>query len=175
MFENRYVLNAKLYRAWTAPIFYRTKYFWIMLAVFLSGAAGTIVFYTVGASDKWKALGLLMMFIGLYRGVFFDWITADKQFRVMSAKSGRKEWSCRIVIGNTIRMFMDDKLNNEVYFGQIKTFTEGRSYFDLGAERDNVRLDKAGFTKGTPEEFKAWMLAEHPEIEYKKAEKQFDR
>ena len=175
MFENRYVMNAKLYRRWMVPVFYRTKFFWIMLAVFLTGTVSTVVFYSTGASDKWKTLGLLMMFIGLYRGMCFDWITADKQFKIMSARSGKKQWDCRIVIGRTIRMFMDEKLNNEVFFGSIKTFTEGKSYFDLGAEQDRVRLDKAGFVKGTAEDFKAWMLSEHPEIEYKRAENQFDR
>ncbi len=52
---------------------------------------------------------------------------------------------------------------------------EAKSYFDLAVDNDFVRLDKAGFTKGTPEEFKEWMLKEHPEIPYEKEKKEFDR
>lgn len=175
MFENHYIMNAKLYRRWVTPVFYKTKFFWVMVMLFLSGAVGTAVFYSIDATDKWKSLSLLLMFSGIYRGVFFDWISADRQFKIIAARSGKKEWDCRIVIGNTIRMFMDGKLDNEVYFGQIKALTEAKSYFDLATEKDSLRLDKAGFTKGSPDEFREWVLATYPEIEYKTAEKQFDK
>ena len=100
---------------------------------------------------------------------------AGKQFKMMRLQKGKKFWNCKVIVGNTIRLFEDGEFSNEVFFKQIKKFVEAKSYFDLAVDNDFVRLDKAGFTKGTPEEFKEWMLKEHPEIPYAREKKEFDR
>ena len=117
----------------------------------------------------------MLMLISVYRSVLFRPMLAGKQFKLMRVQKGKKFWNCKVVVGNTIRLYEDGEFSNEVFFKQVKKFVEAKSYFDLAVDNDFVRLDKAGFTKGTPEEFKEWMLKEHPEIPYEKEKKEFDR
>ena len=124
---------------------------------------------------RWKSLALMLMLISVYRSVLFRPMLAGKQFKLMRSQKGKKFWNCKVVVGNTIRLYEDGEFSNEVFFKQVKKFVEAKSYFDLAVDNDFVRLDKAGFTKGTPEEFKEWMLKEHPEIPYEKEKKEFDR
>lgn len=175
MFENVYIMDIKRYQRWTAPIVHKAKGFWIWMSVLALGTVGTIYFYTHDVSMRWQGLGLMLMLIGVYRGLLFRKMLAGKQFKLMRAHSGMREWECKVVVGNTIRLFINNEPNNEVFFKQVEKFVEAKSYFDMKVENDFVRLDKACFTKGTADEFKAWMAAEHPEIPYEEEAPEFNR
>lgn len=175
MFENEYKMNIRRYQRWTTPIFYKVLSFWPWLFIFLLSTVGAIIFYKNDLPMRWKSLALMLMLISVYRSVLFRPMLAGKQFKLMRSQKGKKFWNCKVVVGNTIRLYEDGEFSNEVFFKQVKKFVEAKSYFDLAVDNDFVRLDKAGFTKGTPEEFKEWMLKEHPEIPYEKEKKEFDR
>lgn len=175
MFENEYKMDIKRYRRWTTPIFYKLPSFWPWLVIFLAAAVGAVVFYKNNMPVNWKSLALMLMLISFYRSVLFRPMLAGKQFKMMRVQRGKKEWDCKVAVGNTIRLYEDGQFSNEVFFGQIKKFVEAKSYFDLAVENDFVRLDKGGFTKGSAEEFKEWMLKEHPDIPYEREKKEFDK
>lgn len=175
MFENEYKMDIRRYQRWTTPIFYNVLSFWPWLFIFLLSTVGAIIFYKNDLPMRWKSLALMLMLISVYRSVLFRPMLAGKQFKLMRSQKGKKFWNCKVVVGNTIRLYEDGEFSNEVFFKQVKKFVEAKSYFDLAVDNDFVRLDKAGFTKGTPEEFKEWMLKEHSEIPYEKEKKEFDR
>ena len=175
MFENEYKMDIRRYQRWTTPIFYKVLSFWPWMVIFLLATVGAIVFYHRDMPLRWKSLSLMLMLISFYRSILFRPMLAGKQFKMMRLQKGKKFWTCKVIVGNTIRLFEDGEFSNEVFFKQIKKFVEAKSYFDLAVDNDFVRLDTAGFTKGTPEEFKEWMLKEHPEIPYAREKKEFDR
>ncbi len=175
MFENEYKMDIRRYQRWTTPIFYKVASFWPWLFIFVLSSVGAFIFYKNDLSIRWKSLALMLMLISVYRSILFRPMLAGKQFKLMRVQKGKKFWNCKVVVGNTIRLYEDGEFSNEIFFKQVKKFVEARSYFDLAVDNDFVRLDKAGFTKGTPEEFREWMLKEHPEIPYEKEKKEFDK
>ena len=175
MFENQYVMDLKRYRRWTAPTFYKVKSFWGWVVVFIIGLVGALFFHNEDTRLNWESLGYMLMLVSVYRGVFFRYMLAGKQFKMMRVQFGLKQRNCKDIVGNTIRVYTDDNLSNEVFWKQVAKFVEAKSYFDLSVDNDFVRLDKNCFTKGTAEEFKAWMLAEHPEIPYAEELPEFDK
>ena len=91
------------------------------------------------------------------------------------ARRVKEQWDCKVVVGNTIRLFTNGEPNNEVFWKQVTKCVEAKSYFDLSVDNDFVRLDKNGFTKGDADSFKAWVQAEHPEIPWEKELPEFDK
>lgn len=175
MFENEYVMDIKRYQRWTAPIVYKAKGFWFWMFIAALGTFGTIYFNIHDVEMRWQSLAMILVLIGVYRGIFFRWMLAGKQFKLMRAHSGMKKWDSKIIVGNTIRIFINGEPNNEIFWKQVELFVEAKSYFDLKVDNDFTRLDKACFTKGTPEQFKAWMFTEHSDIPYSREKPEFDR
>ena len=145
MFENEYKMDIRRYQRWTTPIFYKVLSFWPWLFIFLLSTVGAIIFYKNDLPMRWKSLALMLMLISVYRSVLFRPMLAGKQFKLMRLQKGKKFWNCKVVVGNTIRLYEDGEFSNEVFFKQVKKFVEAKSYFDLAVDNDFVRLDKAGF------------------------------
>lgn len=175
MFENQYTMDIKRYRRWTAPVFYKVKSFWPWMVILAIGLVGAIFFRNEDTKFNWESLGYMLVLISVYRAVFFRYMLAGKQFKMMRVQNGVKEWQCKVCVGNTIRLFTNGEMNNEVFWKQVEKFVEAKSYFDLKVDNDFVRLDKNCFTKGDADSFKAWMQAEHGDIPYEWELKEFDR
>ncbi len=175
MFENQYVMDIKRYRRWTAPTFYKVKSFWPWMVILAIGLYGAIFFSNEETKLNWESLGYMLVLVSVYRAVFFRYMLAGKQFKMMRVQNGMKQWDCKVIVGNTIRLFTNDQPNNEVFWKQVTKCVEAKSYFDLSVDNDFVRLDKNCFTKGDAESFKAWMLQEHPEIPWEKEKPEFDK
>ena len=140
MFENEYKMDIRRYQRWTTPIFYKVLSFWPWLFIFLLSTVGAIIFYKNDLPMRWKSLALMLMLISVYRSVLFRPMLAGKQFKLMRVQKGKKSWDCKVVVGNTIRLFEDGEFSNEVFFKQVKKFVEAKSYFDLAVDNDFVRL-----------------------------------
>lgn len=175
MFENVYTMNLKRYRKWTAPVFYRVKSFWFWVVIFIIGVIGAVFFRNEDTKLNWESLGYMLALIGVYRGVFFRYMLAGKQFKLMRAQNGVKEWECKVVVGNTIRLYVNDNFNNEIFWKQVEKVVEAKSYFDLCVDNDFARLDKSCFTKGDVDSFREFIKTEHPELTIEKEKWEFDR
>ena len=175
MFQNEYCMDINRYRHWTCPILTKAKGFRFWLLLILVGLPSACVFYAIDARQSFKTTALLITLVGVYRGFLFRPMYANKQFRLMAAQFDKKSWMTKIVIGDTLRLYVDGELNNEVQWGQVKTLVEARSYFDLEVGGDYLRLDKASFTKGDAESFLAYMKECHPEIPHQEEKPEFNR
>ena len=131
MFENEYKMDIRRYQRWTTPIFYKVLSFWPWLFIFLLSTVGAIIFYKNDLPMRWKSLALMLMLISVYRSVLFRPMLAGKQFKLMRSQKGKKFWNCKVVVGNTIRLYEDGEFSNEVFFKQVKKCVEAKSYFDL--------------------------------------------
>ena len=100
---------------------------------------------------------------------------ANKQFRLLSAQFKKKSWMTKVVISDTIQLYMDGELNNEVQWSQVDKLVEAKSYFDLEVDGDYLRLDKATFTQGDAESFLTYMKERHPEIPHQEEKPEFNR
>lgn len=179
MFVNEYVMTRKRYDKWATPKFWKLPVFYIYCFIFVAGVFGWIYFDRVNAPARWQSIGAFLTFVAIYRGVFFNWMHADKTFRVTQQQCfDGKDWTCRVNVGEKmITLAINGKMNNKVEWNQIRKFEEARSYFKLTTDEYNegVMLDKMCFTKGSADEFKQWMWEQHPEIEYAPIAPAFDK
>lgn len=180
MFVNEYVMNRKRFDSWTTPKFWKVKpTFYVYLFLFVAGIFGWVYFKAAGASARWQSVGAFLTFVAVYRGVFFQWMRADKMFRVTKEQYyGGKDWTCKVSVEKTkIYLYINGKFNNNVEWDEIIRFEEAKTYFRLATDefRDGVMLDKESFIKGDAESFKKWMLECHPEIEYGAVDPMFDK
>jgi len=175
MFENQYIMDIKRYRRWTAPVFYKVKSFWFWVLIFIIGMIGAIFFRNEETKLNWESLGYMLVLISVYRGVFFRYMLAGKQFKMMRVQYGMKEWECKLIVGNTIRLYINGNFNNEIFWKQVEKVVEANEYFDLCVDNDFARLDKNCFTKGDADSFREFIKTEHSDIPYEKEKPEFDR
>lgn len=175
MFQNEYIMDINRYRHWTSPILTKAKGFRFWLLLTLVGLPTICVLYAIGARQSFKTTALLITLVAFYRGFLFRSMYANKQFRLLSAQFKKKTWMTKIVISDTIQLYMDGKLNNEVQWSQVDKLVEAKSYFDLEVDGDYLRLDKAKFTQGDAESFLTYMKEQHPEIPYQEEKPEFNR
>lgn len=179
MFVNEYIMNRKRYNKWATPKFWRLPSFYICLVIFIAGVFGWIYFSRVDAPARWQTIGAFLTFVAVYRGVFFNWMHADKTFRLTRQKYfNEKDWSCRVLIREQdISLHINGKLNNRVEWEDIKKLEEARTYYKLTVADgvEGVMLDKACFTKGSPDDFLHWMQENHPEIHHVRIAPAFDK
>lgn len=171
MFVNEYVMNRKRFDRWTTPKFWKvTPGFYIYLGLFIAGIFGWIYFDIVDAPRRWQTVGAFLTFVAVYRGVFFQWMRADKMFRVTRQKYfGEKDWTCKVKVDdNKVYLYINGKFNNSVEWKDVVKFEEAKTYFRLGTDefREGVMLDKESFIKGDCDSFKQWVLDRHPEVPY---------
>lgn len=175
MFQNEYCMDINRYRHWTSPILTKAKGFWFWLVLTLIGLPTACVLYAIDAKQSFKSAALLVTLAAFYRGFLFRPMYANKQFRLLSARVGKKSWMTKIVISDTIRLYVDGELNNEVSWSQVEGLVDAKSYFDLEVCGDYLRLDKAAFTQGDTAGFLSYMKERHPEIPYREEKPEFDR
>lgn len=170
MFINEYVMNRRRYDKWATPKFWKLPVFYVYCFIFAAGVFGWIYFGKVGAPMRWQTVGAFLTFVAVYRGIFFNWMHADKTFRVTrETQFGGKDWTCKVIVGEkNISLYINGKINNKVEWSEIARFEEAKSYFKLksGEYNEGVMLDKASFTEGDADSFRKWMLEHHPEIEH---------
>ena len=149
---------------WKLPVFY------IYCVIFIAGIFGWIYFGKVDVSSRWQTIGAFLTFVAVYRGVFFNWMHADKTFRLTRATYfNGQNWTCKVIIGEkNISLYINGKINNKVEWKEILKFEEAKSYFKLSTNEQNegVMIDKSSFTEGDADSFRQWMLDKHPDIAY---------
>lgn len=175
MFQNEYCMDINRYRRWTSPILTKAKGFRFWLLLTLIGLFSICMLYAIGARQNFKTTALLITSAAFYRGFLFRSMYANKQFRLLSAQFKKRSWMTKIVISDTIQLYMDGELNNEVQWSQVDKLVEAKSYFDLEVNGDFLRLDKAKFTQGDAESFLAYLKERHPEIPYQEEKPEFNR
>lgn len=179
MFVNEYVMNRKRYDKWATPKFWKLRSFYLYLAIFAAGVFGWFYFDWVGASARWRTIGVFLVFVALYRGVFFRWMHADKTFRLTRQKYfNEKDWSCKVIVRDQdITLHINGKLNNRVEWTDIQKLEEAKTYFKLTSSDgvEGVMLDKSCFTKGDADSFKEWLKDTHPEVEQTSIAPAFDK
>lgn len=179
MFVNEYVMTRKRYDKWATPKFWKLPIFYLYLAIFIAGVFGWIYFDRVDAPARWQTIGAFLTFVAVYRGVFFQWMHADKTFRLTRQQYfGGKDWACKVILGEkNISLYINGKLNNKVEWSEIKKLEEAKTYIKLAADVGNegVMLDKDSFTEGDSESFKQWMHETHPQIEQGPIAPAFDK
>lgn len=179
MFVNEYVMDRRRYDKWATPKFWKLPIFYVYCVIFIAGVFGWIYFQKVDAPMRWQTIGAFLTFVAVYRGVFFQWMHADKTFRVTrETYFDGKNWTCKVIVGDkNISLYINGKANNKVDWAQIRKFEDAKTYFKLTAEEGNegVMLDKTSFTEGDADSFRQWMLDNHPEIEYGPISPAFDK
>ena len=175
MFQNEYHMNVALYRKFTCPPMTKIRGFWIWVAVLVLALAGYAVMARYGLRRSFQNGVLLLALAAAYRAFFFHPMYANKQYQMLCNNLGKHEWDSRILVGDTVQVYEDNELCSDVPWEHVTGLVEAKSYFDLGAEGDFIRLAKDGFTKGDPAGFLAWMREKHPEIPYKEEIPQFNR
>ena len=179
MFVNEYVMNRKRYDKWATPKFWKLRSFYLYLAIFAAGVFGWFYFDWAGASPRWRTIGVFLVFVALYRGVFFRWMHADKTFRLTRQKYfNEKDWSCKVIVREQdISLHINGKLNNRVEWTDIQKLEEAKTYFKLTSSDgvEGVMLDKSCFTKGDADSFKEWLKDTHPEVEQTSSAPAFDK
>lgn len=179
MFINEYVMNRRRYDKWATPKFWKLPIFYVYCVIFAAGVFGWIYFDKVNAPARWQTVGAFLTFVAVYRGVLFNWMHADKTFRVTRVNYfNGQDWTCKVIIGEkNISLYINGKINNKVEWSEIRKLEEAKSYFKLSAKEGNegVMIDKACFTEGDEQSFKKWMLEKHPEIEHAPIAPPFDK
>ncbi len=170
MFVNEYVMTRRRYDKWATPKFWKLPIFYIYCVIFVAGVFGWIYFGKADVPARWQTIGAFLTFVAVYRGVFFQWMHADKTFRVTRANYfDGKDWTCKVIVGEkNISLYINGKVNNKVECNEILKFEEAKSYFRLSTNERNegVMLDKSCFTEGDADSFKQWMHDKHPEIAF---------
>lgn len=180
MFINEYTMTRRRYDKWATPIFWKTgPMFFIWCFILIAGAFGWAYFTYVDAPLRWQTMGAFLVFISVYRGIFFKWMHADKTFRMTRGQYfNGKDWSCKVIVGEkNISLYINNKLNNKVEWSEITKFEDAKTYYKLssGNQNEGVMLDKECFTEGDSESFKGWMKEHHPEIPYGPIHPAFDK
>lgn len=179
MYINEYIMNRRRYDKWATPKFWKVPIFYVYCFVFAAGVFGWIYFDKVGAAPRWQTVGAFLTFVAVYRGVFFQWMHADKTFRMMKANYfNGQDWKCKVMImEKRIALHINGKLNNQVEWTDIVKMEEAKTYLKLSTEEkgEGIMLDKDCFTKGSAEEFKNWMKENHPEIAQVRIASAFDK
>ena len=147
MFINEYTMTRKRYDKWSVPKFWKSgPMFFIWCFIFIIGTLSWIYFNTITVPLRWKTVCAFLVFISVYRGVFFKWMHADKTFRVTRGQYfNGKDWTCKVIIGEkNITLYINNKLNNKVDWKDINRFEEAKSYYKLasGDQNEGVMLDK---------------------------------
>ncbi len=178
MFVNEYEMTRKRFLLWSTPVCYRLPVFYIYCAIFLFSGFAWYYFDHNGAAIRWQTLAAFMMIFSFYRGVAFRYMAVDKQYRLTKLNMYKDvPWMCKVEVNDGgIRVSANGKLQAYVKWERIEAFEEADSFLDLKVkEGDQARLDKACFTKGSEEEFKAYMAEKHPDIPYRTVKPAWNR
>ena len=178
MFQVKYFMDMNRYRQWTCPAPHKTKGFWFWLALLVISTPLMFYFRAIDSDLRLQSMSAMCMLIAVYRGFLFRPMYANKQFKVMCVnyhKEERDGWDSGVKVEEDgVETFMDDESRGCVTWDQVQSMTVTSGYADLNVATDFIRLPKDCFTKGSLEEFLAWMDQNHPEIERKRETKEFD-
>lgn len=168
MFENQYTVDVKRYIRWYCPPASQRKGFKLWMILLAASSAATALGFILRAGDKFTSIGLLMMFIGFYRGVLFDTMYARRQFYALCRsidKGVEQQWT-RYNIANRdgIESYTDDELCLSMRWEEVDCIREDENHLDIYAAEQLVRFEKDSFTKGTAEEMTKWLRLNHPAI-----------
>ena len=176
MFQVKYHMDGKRYRAWTCPPTHKLPGFWFWMVLLVISTPAMFYLRSIDAAPRHQSLAAMTMLVAVYRGILFRHMHTDKQFRVMCMDYNKPQtgWDSRVDLDEDgISNYMDEELLNHVDWDRVHSMVQTTSYVDLGVGEDYIRLPRAEFSKGTAEEFIAWMDENHPEIQRKEEIKQF--
>lgn len=180
MFINEYEITWKKYIKWVVPKFYMLWTFYIYLLIIIVAIFSLRFFDYYGIGFRWKTLAIFMIFIAIYRSIFFKYLHAIKQFKIMKMQQfmhGEK-WICKIIIDDKfITLYLNDKQNNQITFDKIKKISISKSFIALKTENENekIMLDKKSFIKGNAEDFINDMKIKHSNILIEKENNKYNR
>lgn len=166
-FINEYEMTKKRFVKWSIPVFYRLPIFYIMVVVFIVSGYAWYYFAQHDAPQRWQTLAAFMMLMCLYRGILYKPLSADKQYRLTKMNMyNNQPWMCKVDVSEGgIKVMSNGKVNAHIKWDKVVKFQEAKSYLDLVVQSgEQARMDKACFTRGDAESFKAWMAENHPEL-----------
>lgn len=168
MFESSYVVDLRRFVRWYAPPVRQQKHFRLWMLVLAASIIGTILCYTQSLGDRYASLGWLMIFISLYRGVFFDVLYARRQFYASCRCFGRGKEQCwprrSVADGSGVSCYMDDELCLSFPWEKVELWREDAQHLDFVSGQQVARFEKDSFTVGSAEALADWVRAQHPDI-----------
>ncbi len=168
MFENQYTVDVKRYISWYAPPVTKRRGFKLWMGILALSTAMTLMGYIFNAGGKIISIGWMLMFIGCYRGFFFDRVYAKRQFYAICRsmdKGAEQQWKRRNVLHhNGVDSFTDDKLCAALKWEDVDRIREDRHHVDIHGGDDVIRFEKDSFVKGTAEEFILYLEEKLPHI-----------
>lgn len=118
--------------------------------------------------DKIISICVLMLFISVYRGLFFDSMFARRQFYAICRSMGKgsiQSWERHSVADEAgITSYTDDAVCTSFLWADITAAKEDSRHIDIYAGDEVVRFEKDSFTAGTGAEFILWLEEKLPNV-----------
>ena len=168
MFENYYTVDVKRYIGWYAPPVTKRRGFKLWMGILALSAVMTLMGYILNAGGKIISIGWMLMFIGCYRGLFFDQVYARRQFYAICRsmdKGGEQLWTRRnIAHADGVESYTDDAICLSIRWNEVDRIREDEHHVDIHSGENIVRFEKDSFIEGTADEFSLWLEEKLPNI-----------
>lgn len=168
MFESSYIVDLRRFVRWYAPPVRQQKHFRLWMLVLAVSIVGTILCYVLVLGDRYASLGWLMIFISLYRGVFFDVLYARRQFYASCRYVGRGKENCwprrSVADESGVTCYMDDEVCLSIPWEKAELCREDALHLDIVSGQQVARFEKDSFTCGSAEALREWIQQNHPQL-----------
>lgn len=168
MFICSYTVDLRRFVRWYAPPVRQQKHFRLWMVILAASVAGTILCHTLALGDRYASLGWLMIFISLYRGLFFDILYARRQFYASCRALGRGQercWQRRCVAEESgVSCYTEGELTLSLPWEKVELCREDAMHLDFVCGGQTARFEKDGFTQGSAEALADWVRQTHPRI-----------
>ncbi len=163
LFENRYKMTKKRFMNWAKnPI--KKNYFvvlWLILMIITIFMSITSFF---NQDIFFSAFYLFLTMFCIYRGFFRTKILISKQFKVLAITQGLDGWERVIEFADCITV-IDGITTTQYKWSQIVKLIDNKDYLILMLNNKlGLRIEKDGFTKGTPDSFLQFIKSKYPSI-----------
>lgn len=179
MYVNEYEMTWQKYVKWTVPKFYTLPIFYVYMFILIVSIVSLKYFDIFNIETRWKTLAAFLIFIAIYRGIFFKYLRAIKQFVAIKDKQfGKDKWMCKTeILDDVIVLYLNNRENNRVSFDKIKKVSIAKTYIALKSENEfeKIIIDKNSFTKGNAEDFINDLKLKHKKLIFENENIKYDR
>jgi hypothetical protein len=163
LFENRYKMTKERFMNWAKnPI--KKNYLivlWLILMIITIYMSITSIF---NRDIFFSAFYLFLTMFCIYRGFFRTKILISKQFKVLAITQGVDRWERVIQFADCITV-IDGITTTKYKWSQIVKLIDNKDYLILTLNNKlGLRIEKDGFTKGTPDSFLQFIISKYPSI-----------